>query len=196
MSKVEKLLVFIVFTGVTFKLLHLPGAYPLIILAFGGLSIYYFMASAAYRSGSAKFLKSWYNYDDVSKWIVPNFIFAYVYSIILVAILFRIMLYPNSAFMADIAGIGFLIAVGYTFFKERDKALNVLKQSKVRIMVFLGLLLFLFAVSESAIISLYYPNNPEYAKALNAWHQDSRNRELSDSLEVLRLEMEAKNLVE
>ena len=108
--KIEKILVLLIFLGVLFKVLHFQGAYPLIIIGVGSLSIVYFLSGVINKSGTPKWLQKLFTDKDQNNLLVPNLVFGYVFSIGLIGILFKVMMYPGDGPMLTVGITGFAIA--------------------------------------------------------------------------------------
>ena len=182
--KVEKVLVVFIIIGVLFKILHFPGAYPLIILGVGSLSIVYFLSGVINKSGTPKWLEKIFTDENQNNFLVPNLVFGYVFSIGLIGILFKVMRYPGEGPMLTVAISGFAIAFLFSYFRLKDKFMEKVSPYFTRIFIIGGLVAVFYAIPKEAIIDFYYGDYPGYAKVLKELDKDPFNTDLQDSAHV------------
>ncbi len=182
--KIEKVLVVVIIVGVLFKILHFPGAYPLIIIGVGSLSILYFLSSVSNKSVGATWIHNLFTDKDDNNLLVPNLVFGYVFSIGLIGILFKVMRYPGDRPMLTVAVIGFGIAFLVSYFQLKDKFMEKVGPYFTRIFIIAGLVSIFYLIPKSSIIDFYYGDYPEYADILKELDKDPYNTDLQDSAQV------------
>ncbi len=182
--KIEKILVLLIFLGVLFKVLHFQGAYPLIILGVGSLSIVYFLSGVINKSGTPKWLQKLFTDKDQNNLLVPNLVFGYVFSIGLIGILFKVMMYPGDGPMLTVGITGFAIAFLVSYFQLKDKFMEKIRPYFTRIFIIGGLVAVFYAIPKETLIDFYYSSYPEYANILKELDKDPFNKALQDSAHV------------
>ena len=182
--KIEKILVLLIFLGVLFKVLHFQGAYPLIIIGVGSLSIVYFLSGVINKSGTPKWLQKLFTDKDQNNLLVPNLVFGYVFSIGLIGILFKVMMYPGDGPMLTVGITGFAIAFLVSYFQLKDKFMEKMRPYFTRIFIIGGLVAVFYAIPKETLIDFYYSSYPEYANILKELDKDPFNKALQDSAHV------------
>jgi hypothetical protein len=182
--KVEKVLVVFVIIGILFKILHLPGGYPFIILGVGSLSIVYFLSGVINKSSTPKWLEKIFTDENQNNLLVPNLVFGYVFSVGLIGILFKVMRYPGNEPMLNVAVIGLAIAFIVSYFQLKDKFMEKVSPYFTRIFIIGGLVAVFYLIPNASIIDFYYGDYPEYAKVLKELDTDPYNAALRDSANV------------
>lgn len=189
-DRLEKIAVVLIVVGVVFKLLELIGAYPLIIIGSGSLSIIYFLGAQAIRQNSPEFLKKWFGNNSNGQPMIPNFVLGYVYAIIMVASLFKIMLYPGYNNMLNIAAIGLAIGIGILLWQEKFQFSTFISRLGRRGIIMALVLLIMTVISGDQLLSLYYHDQPELIEALKELHNNPQNKALRDSVNLMLTEYE------
>ena len=197
MKKFELIVGFAAILGICLKILHFPGSTVLTVLAFGILSIFYYVFSftlfndigdirlrdirlqdifrkESHKDSNAKGIKEFVRI--LWSWTLP---------LILIGGLFKLQFWAggNRLLLLGLLSIG-LILLTVTIFKS-DYYKRILK----RIAIYGGLGLVLFLTPTATLVDIYYRNNPEYAELYKKVLAAPDNLELREQLEQMKAEM-------
>ena len=145
-EKAEKIAVFLTVIAILLMTFEVGFGGVLLNLSLGTLSLLYFYSGLAYRKSTPKFLKKMALDENGNSSLVPNVVFGYAWSAGVIGILFVSQGFPGSDVMLNVALIGAIVGVGFSYFKYRDKTMEKLRPYFFRILLITGIV-GLFAVT-------------------------------------------------
>jgi len=152
--KTEKVLLALFIISLIFKLMHWPGAGPIMILSLLILALCYFPFGFYFFSD--KNLKT--------QKIGISLVFGWLLSICIIGILFKLMYWPGSSPMLLIGTLTVVPLIGVAillYVKSTEILKNYYKNLLIRTSVLFLLSLLCFLLPNSVLINHYYANEPE-----------------------------------
>lgn len=152
--KTEKVLLALFIISLIFKLMHWPGAGPIMILSLLILALCYFPFGFYFFSD--KNLKT--------QKIGISLVFGWLLSICIVGILFKLMFWPGSGMMLLIGSMtaAILLVVSFMLFQNSTPELkNYHKNLLTRTLVLFVVSFACLVLPNSVLINHYYSNEPE-----------------------------------
>jgi len=197
MRKFELIVGLIGILGIFLKVaFHLPGSGVLIVLAFGTLSMFYYVFSFALFNGIRFrdfFRKASYK-DTNAKKIIGAVGLGWALSLIVIGGLFKLQLWAgaNVQLLTGLVTIGLILVIA-TVFYFRNKA-EYYKRIFKRIAIYGAFGLVLYLTPSSTLVDIYYRNNPDYAELFKKVLTAPDNLELREQLEQMRAKMQGDTL--
>ncbi|MDB5257626.1 MAG: hypothetical protein JWM14_2321 [Chitinophagaceae bacterium] len=155
--KTEKIIGVLVFVGLIFKMMHWPGAGPILVLSLTALSLVYFWGGFYFLSdANLKHQK-----------IALSIIAGAVFGMACIGILFRLMYWPGAKPMLYIGvfGLPALTAAVFLFKSQAEQELQpYFNKLLIRLALFIVIAVPLFFVSNKTLLTIQYPNDPEIVR--------------------------------
>lgn len=191
MKIVEAILSALVIIGITFKVLHYPGAGPILVLSLSLLSLTYFVLGFFIFSNlSFAELGKVGTFKKISTFrMVGAAGTGLALSMGSIAVLFKLQSYPGATpqMMIGAFSLGVVLLIsGVKWLRTKDSFYsNILK----RVVLYFSVLVFLLMIPNQTWLAWQYPNNPEYVNALMKAQADPGNELLWEAVEVERTKM-------
>ncbi|UGS19788.1 hypothetical protein [Flavobacterium cyclinae] len=174
--KTEKTLSLIFILSLIFKLMHWPGAGPLMIISLLGLAFCYFPFGFYFFSDK--------NFKTQN--IGISIVFGWMLSISIIGILFKLMFWPGAAPMLIVGATTSFILAGVAvilFAKSTDLLKNYYKNLLIRTVVFLVLSVGCLILPNSVIINHYYSTQPELKELYLRQQENPQDESIQKEIE-------------
>ena len=179
MKKAEIILAILALIGILLSVLHIPGGNILTVLTMTILSMVYFCLSFALLNGLGfrGMIKN-DNYKAISALrMVGAVLSGIVFSIAIIGILFRWMMWPGAGAMLLVSIPGFLIMLIIVLIKCFTKKELFYRNMLIRIVV-IGIPLIILFANSSLVRNIRYSDNPELLQAIEEAEQNPEDVEL------------------
>lgn len=181
MRKAEKLLLSLFFIGLIFKLFHLPGASPILIISLSGLSFFYFYFGILLFNNRklSGFLKRT-SYNGLSpKRILASLALGFSLSVLSIGSLFKIEIWPGSSTMVMLGLL--VLIVFFVVLSISNKGFD--KSVYTRALIIGGLSFCINWIPTDTQIDFYYRDNPQLAELMKALQKDPGNETLHKKID-------------
>lgn len=172
----------IIFTFLS--LYDIVGTTAMLIIVAGVLSSMYFYFSFAMFNGIRLrdiFKKS--SYKGISSMRVIGAVFSGLnLSVIVLALLFKIMMWPGSSVMIITGVLGLTIILLIAIVKYRKRKLNYYSNILKRVVPYLAIVAVLFLLPRYAILEFKYSGYNDYIEAIKAADKDPNNKALEQKI--------------
>ena len=183
----ERIFIVLSAMGITFKILHYPGASPLFIIGLGALAtLYFIMMHVPDKNESGE--TDVHSKDNMFIGIVVK-VGGIALSVAVIGMLFKIQFYPGGEFMLLIGVIALIAMGGLALYKFSQSRSIHLRDMLVRFVIIGSLAATLYAIPNETLFTWSYPNNPEYVKAMINTLSDPENREfqIQENIEYAKM---------
>ena len=188
----EKILVGLFVFGMVLKEFHLPGADALLIFSATFASVYYYvMGFFLMNDLSIKGILKNKNIRTLNPALILGPIIAgWDFSVIIIGILFKIMLFPGADNMLFSGLILITILVIVAHFVIRNQYPEVFKRFFIRAGIFVfGAVIFSLISNDAIIDHRYGEEHPDYAEALKAYVKNPEDSAVFNTYELEREKM-------
>ena len=196
MKKLEKILWGVFVIGILFKIMKWPGAGILTITSLGLVSSFYLYLGIGIFNNLT--LKAMFSKDSYQYKHRFNLLFGAIFGIVLAALvigfLFKFMLWPGANVLLILGLFSLLFSLLMYYLLLKKKKVNLAKSSFYRIVLIGILSLSLSIIQSDSIIDFYYPNNPEYAKALKEIIQNPSDIKAQQQFDSIREQLYSNQL--
>ena len=196
MKKLEKILWGIFIIGILFKIMKWPGAGIFTTTSLGVVACFYlYLGIGIFNNLTVKamFYKDSYQYENRFN-LLFGAIFGIVLAILVIGFLFKFMLWPGANVLLILGLFSLLFSLLIYGSLHKKKKVSLTKPSFYRIALIGILSLSLFIIQSDSIIDFYYPNNPEYAKALKEIIQNPSDIKAQQQFDSLREQLYSNQL--
>lgn len=167
MKKLERILLIVFFVAIPLKVFNVPLAQILLIMSAAALAMFYYVAGYfIFNDVSLRRVLKEKKGKDVSVPLLFGSIMAgWDFSIIILGILFKVMLFPGADNML-VTGIIFLtlLQIGSIFIRKRNP--ETFARFFNRVIIFFGAGLLASFITYNQVIDFQYSDEPEYSEAL------------------------------
>lgn len=189
MKRIEQIAVAFIVIGILMKILLIQGGSAVVGISLTFLACIYYPLGIFYFNAippNKIFKKE--SYDKLTAFRgIGTFGGGLIFSILLVAILFKLLQLPGSRVMFIVglgAGALFMVIVLFNFLRNRDS--HFLKVMVIRTMIILGISGIVNATPGLMLVKVFHRDNPEYIEAYEELQKDPRNEELQQKAEDAR----------
>ncbi len=196
MKKLEKILWGIFIIGILFKIMKWPGAGIFTTTSLGVVACFYlYLGIGIFNNLTVKamFYKDSYQYENRFN-LLFGAIFGIVLAILVIGFLFKFMLWPGANVLLILGLFSLLFSLLIYGSLHKKKKVSLTKPSFYRIALIGILSLSLFIIQSDSIIDFYYPNNPEYAKALKEIIQNPSDIKAQQQFDSIREQLYSNQL--
>jgi hypothetical protein len=153
--KAEKIIIAFVVLGLFFKFMHFVGAGPILVVGFSSMAM-------MYLGGGFYFLQGENEQKRTGLAVVSGIVFG----ISCIGILFRIMYWPGGKAMLIIPAIALPIMLAIVFYLKgkENQPLETDKKLLIRLLIFSVFAITLYFISNKALLTIQYPNDPEVVR--------------------------------
>ena len=187
MKKAEIILAILALIGILLSVLHIPGGNILTVLTMTILSMVYFCLSFALLNGLGfrGMIKN-DNYKAISALrMVGAVLSGIVFSIAIIGILFRWMMWPGAGAMLLVSIPGFLIMLIIVLIKYFTKKELFYRNMLIRIVI-IGIPLLILFANSSLVRNIRYSDNPELLQAIEEAEQNPEDESLWRKVDSIR----------
>lgn len=174
--KTEKALSIVFIFSLLFKLMHWPGAGPLMILSLLGLAFCYFPFGF--------YFFSYKNFKTQN--IGISIVFGWLLSVSIIGILFKLMYWPGSGPMLIVGATTAFMLAGVAvilFARSTDLLKNYYKNLLIRTVVLLVISLVCLLIPNSVFINHYYSNEPELKELYLKQQENPQDESIQKEIE-------------
>jgi len=196
MKKLEKILWGIFIIGILFKIMKWPGAGIFTTTSLGVVACFYlYLGIGIFNNLTVKamFYKDSYQYENRFN-LLFGAIFGIVLAILVIGFLFKFMFWPGANVLLILGLFSLLFSLLIYGSLHKKKKVSLTKPSFYRIALIGILSLSLFIIQSDSIIDFYYPNNPEYAKALKEIIQNPSDIKAQQQFDSIREQLYSNQL--
>ena len=192
MKKTEIILGITAIIAILSKFINIPKSNMAILISILLLSLLYLIFGFALLNQIrfSEILKKKSYINASGKKIIGAIALGISFSLVLLGILFKLMIWP---FAAEQLGTGLkllgIVSLVYIIYFSIRKTSN-LKKIFIRMGIIGGIGLSTYLVQTDTLIDFYYRDNPEYAELFKKSNADPFNEELNKQLQEKRMEME------
>ncbi|MDF2454077.1 MAG: hypothetical protein K0R51_70 [Cytophagaceae bacterium] len=153
--KVEKIILGVVALALVFKFMHFAGANMILVVSLSTLAMVYFGGGFWFAKGK-----------DEQKRTGLAVIAGMAFSITCMGILFRLLYWPGGKAMLMLPALALPILLAVIFYLKgkENQALETDKKLLIRVVVFAVLAISFYTVSNRALLTIQYPNDPEVVR--------------------------------
>lgn len=180
MKKAELIFVSLAIVAFGLSLFLVPGGNILLVLSAIGLLFLYFYLGFAILNGITfrKIFKK-ETYKNISSLrIFGSVATGIIFSITILGVVFKYLIWPGGSIMLLISFVGMLIIFIVALIKNLKKPSKFYQNVLLRCAVYGGVACFFFFTKASTFIAIKYRDYPEYVKAFEKAMEDPSNDEL------------------
>lgn len=183
-------------TSSVLSFIGVVGTSAIFIIVAGILSsIYFYFSFAMFNNIRLKDIFKKSSYKGVkSLRVIGAIAVGMQLSIVILALLFKLMRWPGTIAMATMGGLGlgiiFIISLLKYVKNKSGFYVNILK----RVVPYLAVVAGIFFIPQHAILEYKYKDNPEYINAVKAADKDPENKELQRKVVEERKKLDLEEL--